>query len=36
MNQEITKGEIDKLCSRIIGACIEVHKALGLGLLFCY
>ncbi len=33
MNQEITKGEIDKLCSRIIGACIEVHKALGPGLL---
>ncbi len=33
MNQIITKGEIDELCSKIIGACIEVHKALGPGLL---
>ncbi len=28
-----TSKEIDQLCHRIIGACIEVHKALGPGLL---
>ena len=33
MNSLLTKSSIDKLSFKIIGACIEVHKALGPGLL---